>query len=334
MEMSATHCHCRNDARSVACLYSSPAPALPCPACCLVASVDANSGLLTNFEVLEHIKQSPSEPSTEDSSHRAAAPACSLSTVPSVHRSSVARSRRDAAQAAELGAVPTADGGIERFESDRLLQLAACSLSIRGVSQLSADFSLLAAAAIANRPEDEAEESERATHGCAIFAALCALLPHVVSPLSTESAPTDNARVPSVSSPVPADISRVEAWRLQSILAPLGPAVWLHHNVASFLSRYPPATQSAARIRSTLSSLQSLQRRQQVAQLTNSELLQLINLRPLTLVEVHRIVEECEERMGEQEVLALLDCIREGLPDGPMQRKRDEAEDDTAAAEG
>ena len=51
------------------------------------------------------------------------------------------------------------------------------------------------------------------------------------------------------------------------------------------------------------------------------ELLQLVNLRPLTLVEVHRIVEECEERMGEEEILRVLDVIREMLPEGPNQRR-------------
>ena len=131
--------------------------------------------------------------------------------------------------------------------------------------------------------------------------------------------------ISSSSSLSPAGLSRIDAWRLQSSLTPLGPSVWLQEQVLGYLGRYPPATQSRPVVSACLFSLHALLDRQRV-QLTNAELLQLINLRPLTLVEVHRIVEECEERMGEQDILTLLDTIRAALPEGPNQHRSNAAD--------
>ena len=122
-----------------------------------------------------------------------------------------------------------------------------------------------------------------------------------------------------------ARLSRIDAWRQQSSLTPLAPAVWLQDQVIDYLQRYPPATQSRPVLSACLASLHALLARQRV-QLTNAELLQLVNLRPLTLVEVHRIVEECEERMGEQDILTLLDTIRAALPEGPNQHRSEAAD--------
>ena len=69
-------------------------------------------------------------------------------------------------------------------------------------------------------------------------------------------------------------------------------------------------------------------------QLTNTEVVQLINLRPLTLVEVHRLVEECEERLSEKHILLLLNVVREGLPEGPNQRKEIDGVEGTEADGG
>jgi hypothetical protein len=41
-------------------------------------------------------------------------------------------------------------------------------------------------------------------------------------------------------------------------------------------------------------------------QLTKAERLVLVNLRPRTLVEFHAVVEECEERFGEDEIETIL----------------------------
>jgi hypothetical protein len=58
MEMSALHRSCRDEPQQHSIL---PCLILPAALLCY-CSIDANSGLLTNFEVLENIKQSPSQP--------------------------------------------------------------------------------------------------------------------------------------------------------------------------------------------------------------------------------------------------------------------------------
>ena len=125
---------------------------------------------------------------------------------------------------------------------------------------------------------------------------------------------------------VPASLAAVEAWRLHSALSPLAPAIWLNTQLARYLNSQPPATQSQQHIRATLQRLEQLMAAEHF-QLTNTEIVQLINLRPLTLVEVHRLVEECEERLTEKHILQLLDVVREGLPEGPKQRKEVESAD-------
>ncbi|VDK72450.1 unnamed protein product [Onchocerca ochengi] len=49
--------------------------------------------------------------------------------------------------------------------------------------------------------------------------------------------------------------------------------------------------------------------------LTAVELVQLINLRPITAVEIQLIVEECEERLNEEQIESLIAIIQENLPE-------------------
>mmetsp|Transcript_27410 Transcript_27410/g.59962 ORF Transcript_27410/g.59962 Transcript_27410/m.59962 type:complete len:125 (+) Transcript_27410:168-542(+) len=49
-------------------------------------------------------------------------------------------------------------------------------------------------------------------------------------------------------------------------------------------------------------------------QLTRVEVLQLLNLVPATAVEVHLVVEECEERLGEDKVEELLQLVSKHIP--------------------
>jgi hypothetical protein len=52
--------------------------------------------------------------------------------------------------------------------------------------------------------------------------------------------------------------------------------------------------------------------------LTRAEVLQVVNLSPCSEVEVHLIVEECEERLSEEQVTQLLQIVAQHLP-RPLQ---------------
>lgn len=52
--------------------------------------------------------------------------------------------------------------------------------------------------------------------------------------------------------------------------------------------------------------------------LTRAELLQVVNLSPVSEVEVHLIVEDCEDRLNEQQVAQLMHIVSKHLP-RPLQ---------------
>lgn len=57
--------------------------------------------------------------------------------------------------------------------------------------------------------------------------------------------------------------------------------------------------------------------------LSKAELLQLVNLRPTTHVELHAVLEECEERYSEDQIAGLLETIREKLNSHTRARTSD-----------
>ena len=159
---------------------------------------------------------------------------------------------------------------------------------------------------------------------------LLVIVTTLVAPARVSTHPPLPLQVPAA---LPASLSAEDASRLHSALAPLAPAIWLNSKLTRYLSGQPPASQSQSHIRATLQRLEQLMAAEQF-QLTNTEVMQLINLRPLTLVEVHRLVEECEERLSERHILQLLDVVREGLPEGPNQRKEVEGAEGVEADGG
>lgn len=67
--------------------------------------------------------------------------------------------------------------------------------------------------------------------------------------------------------------------------------------------------------------------------LTKAERLQVLNLRPSTVVEVHLIVEDCEERMSSSTVDELLETVKNTLPP-PPEKPEEEEEENAEADEG
>eukprot|EP01018_Ginkgo_biloba_P000677 Gb_08495 [translate_table: standard] len=69
--------------------------------------------------------------------------------------------------------------------------------------------------------------------------------------------------------------------------------------------------------------------------LTKAERIQVLNLRPSTVVEIHLIVEDLEERLADSTVVELLEIIKTTLPPPPKKPEEEEenGEADQEAAE-
>lgn len=86
---------------------------------------------------------------------------------------------------------------------------------------------------------------------------------------------------------------------------------WVKDKVISYLSRFSPGQQTDQNVSDFLAAAAPYIA---VAKLGQGEILQLINLRPTSLVEIHRVIEECEERLTQDQVEELLKCIQDTLP--------------------
>lgn len=99
---------------------------------------------------------------------------------------------------------------------------------------------------------------------------------------------------------------------------------WTRDKVISYLSRFSAGVQTDEHITAFLTAAKNLL---ETANLTQAEILSLINLRPSTLVEIHRVIEECEERLTEEQVEELLQYLQQTLPAPPV------SEDDAKTSE-
>ncbi|KAI9256937.1 HRDC-like protein [Sporodiniella umbellata] len=92
--------------------------------------------------------------------------------------------------------------------------------------------------------------------------------------------------------------------------------------LTEFLKQTPVSTQQPEQIKACMEALSAYD-------LTKAEKLQLINLRPKSAVEIYLIIEECEERFGEEDLESLLNSILETLPrdDDEVMEEEEEGEE-------
>ncbi|ORY94684.1 HRDC-like protein [Syncephalastrum racemosum] len=96
--------------------------------------------------------------------------------------------------------------------------------------------------------------------------------------------------------------------------------------VTEYLKDTPCSTQDPQQIEAFLESMEPYK-------LTRAEKLQLLNLRPRSVVEIYIIVEECEERFTEEEVEQILNNISSILPRDDDYAAEEYEEEDTEMAQ-
>jgi hypothetical protein len=128
-------------------------------------------------------------------------------------------------------------------------------------------------------------------------------------------------------------------------LKPLEGTCWMRSSVLRYLSSTPCATQSKESVSEFLKEAKRMLKeragenatKEEDTRLTVCELIQLVNLRPASLVEIHRAIEECEERLSEEDTLALLELIDKTLPPAPprtgAQVQEEPQQDETMGVE-
>eukprot|EP00457_Paulinella_chromatophora_P014897 gb/GEZN01015395.1/.p1 GENE.gb/GEZN01015395.1/~~gb/GEZN01015395.1/.p1 ORF type:complete len:174 (+),score=39.62 gb/GEZN01015395.1/:243-764(+) len=91
-------------------------------------------------------------------------------------------------------------------------------------------------------------------------------------------------------------------------LKPLSDFAWLSSEVQDYLKTTPAAHQTGEQIQSFLHKIQPFQ-----SKLSRKEVLQLINLRPTSMVEIHKVIEDVEERLGE-DTLVIQELVTDAFP--------------------
>ncbi|KAJ1821693.1 hypothetical protein LPJ56_001086 [Coemansia sp. RSA 2599] len=101
----------------------------------------------------------------------------------------------------------------------------------------------------------------------------------------------------------------------------------LKFEALQYLNNTPCTTQTAEQIAELKNVLAEYE-------LTKAEILQIINLRPKTPVELHFIIEECDERFGMEDLEQLAEIVVSSLPrDDDNAEEGEEGEEDQGDAE-
>lgn len=96
--------------------------------------------------------------------------------------------------------------------------------------------------------------------------------------------------------------------------------------VYEYLKQTPASTQS-------LESVSAFIEESSVFPITRAERLQAINLRPISAVEVHLVVEDCEERLTAENIESLIEIVEKTLPP-PPEPPSEEVKEDEEVEEG
>lgn len=105
----------------------------------------------------------------------------------------------------------------------------------------------------------------------------------------------------------------------QEALASVGSVTSFECKVYDYLSQTAAGTQ-------TRETLQKFFREVEQYALTKAERLQVANLRPSTAVEVHLIVEDCEERFSSEKVNQFVEIVGSCLPPPPNRLEEEDKE--------
>lgn len=120
-------------------------------------------------------------------------------------------------------------------------------------------------------------------------------------------------------------VKRAMATRQHAAYQTLGPTVWIHENTLSYLSKQSILSNHYTEEQLQIFMVTLIQFcGQRQFTLTLGEQLALINIRPKTLVELHVIIEECEERLKPEDIDALLELIAKHLPLEPEHAEMEE----------
>jgi len=88
----------------------------------------------------------------------------------------------------------------------------------------------------------------------------------------------------------------------------------IEFEVRNYLNQMPAGVQTTPQVTAALTALKK-------HPLTKAERLQMINLRPTSAVEMHLVVEECEERFTEEQLDNIIQTIERTLP--PLAKNND-----------